>query len=179
MAELNAEIASALEEIPITLEHMNRIQSVFKGSLGIQRRGAELYVAILQCLSHILLWYKRHCTKKDAFKEKTKAFFQQSRYSEDLVGKIQNIKDSSRRFQDEAVVHDYELSTNTYKEVRFSNLKLDAMDENLLSVKEDLADIRQDVRDVIKEEILRALALNYFNSHLEAGLASNEHFKGE
>jgi hypothetical protein len=53
------------------------------------------------------------------------------------------------------------------------------MDENLLSVKEDLADIRQDVRDVIKEEILRALALNYFNSHLEAGFASDEHFRGE
>ena len=58
MSELRESISTALAKIPVLLNNTNRVTRVFK-SRDLYKWSANLYVATLGILDHILLWYKQ------------------------------------------------------------------------------------------------------------------------
>ncbi|KAL6718249.1 hypothetical protein ACLMJK_004337 [Lecanora helva] len=105
---LRDEICDALLEIPLLLTTTNRALGAFRKSKSLHEASADLYVATLVALNHIVVWYKGKVMKRIF-----KSFLKQNLYEQSLSEKVQAIKSCSQRFEIYAQLCSYETVAHT------------------------------------------------------------------
>ncbi|KAF4631369.1 hypothetical protein G7Y89_g6765 [Cudoniella acicularis] len=152
MHDLRQDICDALAEIPFLLMSTRRALGVFKKSKELHRCSSALYVATIEALHHIVLWYK-----EKAYKKITKSIFKQGSYGERLEDMLKAIRKQSELFEKSAKSCLYETSVNTNQEVKSqriesrtnqtilvgyldrSQTKIEALEEQVSGMREILA----------------------------------------
>ncbi|OWY50325.1 hypothetical protein AALT_g7929 [Alternaria alternata] len=91
---LREDIIKILIEIPTILSCANRAQNVAKTSKELRRSGAEVFLATITLLQHILKYFKVKIMRKTAG-----ALFRQSEYEQELTDSIEMLRCHSCQFE--------------------------------------------------------------------------------
>ncbi|KAF2729185.1 hypothetical protein EJ04DRAFT_447810 [Polyplosphaeria fusca] len=123
LEELRGDIEHALLDIPTRLSLANRTLNVFDESSNLHRSSANLFVAVIALLDHILQYFKAKLSKK-----LLSTILKQSDYQRVLSDKLEDLKDCLEQFNSIALNCSFEVQQDTRRQV--SSLRQESEDRH-------------------------------------------------
>ncbi|KAK2752304.1 hypothetical protein FQN55_007344 [Onygenales sp. PD_40] len=113
LEDLRSDISDALAEIPILIATTHKAQGIFKQSDDLRQCSAELYLATITALHHIVKWYKEKASKR-----LRNSIFKQDSYETQLSDFLKAVRQQSDRFEKAARLCSYAIMSETAEIVK-------------------------------------------------------------